>query len=51
MLHRVDLARTDVSEEPRAFFINVTRTGELGTTLSLVSHRREVFLSRVRSYS
>jgi hypothetical protein len=32
MLHRVDLVRTDVSEEPGASFIRVTRICELGTT-------------------
>jgi hypothetical protein len=30
-LRRVALVRTDVSEEPSAFFIRVTRIGELGT--------------------
>jgi hypothetical protein len=34
MLHRVALVRTDVSEEPSASFIRVTRIGELGTTLA-----------------
>jgi hypothetical protein len=34
MLRRVALARTDVSEELSAFFIRVTRIGELGTTLA-----------------
>jgi hypothetical protein len=33
MLCHVALVRTDVSEEPRASFIRVTRIGELGTTL------------------
>jgi hypothetical protein len=32
MLRRVALIRTDVSEEPGASFIRVTRIGELGTT-------------------
>jgi hypothetical protein len=32
MLRRVTLVRTDVSEEPGASFIRVTRIGELGTT-------------------
>jgi hypothetical protein len=32
MLRRVALVRTDVSEEPGATFIRVTRIGELGTT-------------------
>jgi hypothetical protein len=40
MLRRVDLVRTDVSEEPRASFIRVTRIGELGTTLAATSNRR-----------
>jgi hypothetical protein len=34
MLRRVTLVRTDVSEEPSASFIRVTRIGELGTTLA-----------------
>jgi hypothetical protein len=34
MLRRVDLVRTDVSEELSAYFIRVTRLGELGTTLA-----------------
>jgi hypothetical protein len=34
MLRRVDLLRTDVSEELSASFIRVTRNGELGTTLA-----------------
>jgi hypothetical protein len=32
MLRRVALVRTDISEEPSASFIRVTRIGELGTT-------------------
>jgi hypothetical protein len=32
MLRPVALVRTDVSEEPGASFIKVTRIGELGTT-------------------
>jgi hypothetical protein len=36
MLRRVALVRTDVSEEPSASFIRVTRLGELGTTLAAV---------------
>jgi hypothetical protein len=35
MLHRVALVRTDVSEEPSASIIRVTRIGELGTTLAV----------------
>jgi hypothetical protein len=40
MLHRVALVTTDVSEEPRATFIRVTRIGELGTTLAVTSNIR-----------
>jgi hypothetical protein len=40
MLHRVALVRTDISEEPSASFIRVTRIGELGTTLAATSNRR-----------
>jgi hypothetical protein len=40
MLRRVSLVRTDVSEEPSASFIRVTRIGELGTTLAAASNRR-----------
>jgi hypothetical protein len=36
----VVLVRTDVSEEPSASFIRVTRIGELGTTLAATSNRR-----------
>jgi hypothetical protein len=53
MLHRVALVRTDVSEEPSAFFIRVTRIGELGTTVAATSNRRMLrrntkFLSSIR---
>jgi hypothetical protein len=40
MLRRVALVRTDVSEELSASFIRVTRIGELGTTVALISNRR-----------
>jgi hypothetical protein len=40
MLHRVDLVRTDVSEEPSASLISMTGIVELGTTLALTSNRR-----------
>jgi hypothetical protein len=40
MLHRVALVRTDVSGEPGASFIRVTRIGELGTTQAATSNRR-----------
>jgi hypothetical protein len=39
MLRHVALVRTDVSEEPSASIIRVTRIGELGTTLALTSNR------------
>jgi hypothetical protein len=40
LLRRVALVRTDVSEEPGASFIRVTRIGELGTTQAASSNRR-----------
>jgi hypothetical protein len=40
MLRRVALVRTDVSDEPGASFIRVTRIGEIGTTLAVSSNRR-----------
>jgi hypothetical protein len=43
MLRRVALVRTDVSEEPSASFIRVTRIGEVGTTLAITSNRRTQF--------
>jgi hypothetical protein len=52
MLRRVALVRTDVSEEPSASFIRVTRVGELGTTV-LSCHpdeRGARFLRNVGSY-
>jgi hypothetical protein len=49
MLRRVTLVRTDVSEEPSASIIRVTRFGELGTTLAVTSNRRNfAFLRSVR---
>jgi hypothetical protein len=47
MLRRVALVRTDVSEEPGASFIRVTRIGELGTQAA-TSNRRTLFLRSVR---
>jgi ACR3 family arsenite efflux pump ArsB len=44
MLRRVDLVRTDFSEELSATFIRVTRIFELGTTLAVTM----VFLRSVR---
>jgi hypothetical protein len=53
MLRRVALVRTDLSEEPSASFIKVTRIGELGTTqaatsnsLGISSQRASFALSR-----
>jgi hypothetical protein len=40
MLRRVALVRTNVSEEPVASTIRVTRIGELGTTQAATSNRR-----------
>jgi hypothetical protein len=46
---RLALVRTDVSEEPGASFIRVTRIGVLGTTLAVTGNRRRlVFLRSVR---
>jgi hypothetical protein len=42
MLRRVALVRTDVSEEPSAFFIRMTRICELGTTLAVISSVRRL---------
>jgi hypothetical protein len=40
LLPRVALVRTDVSEEPGASFIRVTKIGELGRTQAATSNRR-----------
>jgi hypothetical protein len=40
MLRRVVLVRTDVTEEPGASFLRVTRLGELGTKQAATSNRR-----------
>jgi hypothetical protein len=40
ILRCVALVRADVSEELSAFFIRVTRIGELGTTLPATRNRR-----------
>jgi hypothetical protein len=47
MLRHVALARTNVSEERIASIIRVTRIGELGTTLTIISNRRTLVLSYV----
>jgi hypothetical protein len=41
MLCHVALVTTDVSEELRAYFIRVTRIGELGTTLAVTSNQHK----------
>jgi hypothetical protein len=50
MLRRVALVRTDVSEEPGASYIRVTKIGELGTikaaTINRRTLRRNVFATR-----
>jgi hypothetical protein len=54
MLRRVDLVRTDVSEELSASIIRVTRIGELGITLAVTSNRlrlRRNKKSRCRSHA
>jgi hypothetical protein len=40
LLRRVAHVRTDVSEEPGASFIRVTKIGEQGTTEAATSNRR-----------
>jgi hypothetical protein len=53
LLRRVALVRTDVSEEPGASIIRVTKIGELGTTQAATSNRRtlRIFASfRVVAY-
>jgi hypothetical protein len=58
MLRHVALVRADVSEEPSASFIMVTRIGELGRTQAVTSNRRTChpdegcarFLRNVGSY-
>jgi hypothetical protein len=40
----VALIRTDVSEEPGASFIRVTKIGELGTTQAATSNRRAAYV-------
>jgi hypothetical protein len=47
MLHRVAVVRTDVSEERSISIIRVTRIGELGTTLTVISNRRTLLRMRV----
>jgi hypothetical protein len=42
MLRRVATVRTEVSEECNSSIIRVTRIGELGPTLAVISNRRSV---------
>jgi hypothetical protein len=46
MLRRVVLVRTDVSEEPSASFIRVTRIGELGTRATRCNIPEDAILHR-----
>jgi hypothetical protein len=48
MIHNVALVRTDVSEEPAAFFIRVTGIGELGTTQAATSNRRTILVTLMK---
>jgi hypothetical protein len=45
MLRRMALVRTDISEEPGASFIRVTRIGELGGTLAVTSSVRRLLVT------
>jgi hypothetical protein len=47
MLRRVAHVRTDISEEPSASIIRVTRIGELETTLAVTSVRRLLVTANV----
>jgi hypothetical protein len=50
MLRRVAVVRTDVSEDLSAFFIRVTKFGELGTTLGETSSRHKQPLGSFPTY-
>jgi hypothetical protein len=54
LLRRVALVKTDISEEPGASFIRVTKICELGTTQAATSNRRTLrknfFAAYVGSY-
>jgi hypothetical protein len=45
MLRRVALVRTDVSQEFSAFFMRLTRIGEVGTTLAVTSSLRRLLVT------
>jgi hypothetical protein len=51
LLRHVALVRTDVSEEPGASFIRVTKIGELGTAQAATSNRRTLRSQRRREHS
>jgi hypothetical protein len=53
MLYCIALVRADVSEELNAYFIRVTRIGELETLLAVTSNRLHISWQRapVASYS
>jgi hypothetical protein len=44
LLRRVALVRTDVSEEPGASFIRVTKIGALGTTHGVTTQKTQFFI-------
>jgi hypothetical protein len=47
LLRRVAFVRTDVSEEPGASFIRVTKIGELGTTQAANSNRHTLQRNKI----
>jgi hypothetical protein len=49
MLHRVALVKTYASEEYFASITRVTRTGELGTTLAIISNRSSLMMEAISS--
>jgi hypothetical protein len=50
LLRRVALVRNDISEEPGASFIRVTKIGELGTTQAATSNRRTLRRNTFAAY-
>jgi hypothetical protein len=50
MLSRVDLVRTDVSEERIASIMLLARLGELGTTLAVTKQVKHAAIQNVASY-
>jgi hypothetical protein len=50
LLRRVALVRTDVSEEPGASFVRVTKICALGTTQAATSNRRTLRRNTNKSY-